>query len=180
MAATEQWQRWGRLSPGEGERERLRGGAILSADGAGSQPDSVWGRLSNSRIHHSDCRPCYWWRHESEHGGRRAVTSAVFSAENPWHLGTINVLLCIFFSVCVHTYSTAHAHYAPCHPAIRFITPDLNGTGHRSLFCLTRGHNWISFVYWAFLNTLPPHFSSNAQIRDLQTHSEEQRSFGGS
>lgn len=132
-------------------RERQRQGCTLSAVGAGSQPDSVWGCLSNSRIHHTDCRPCYWWRHKSEQESK-AATSAMFASENPWHLGIIyQVLLCCVLSVCVHTihtvlyvlyiYDTAHAHYAPSHPAIRYITHDFNTTNHCFLFCLTRERN---------------------------------------
>lgn len=112
----------------------------LSADGAGSQPDSVWGRLSNSRIHHIDCRPCHWWRHNS----------AVFIAENGGHLSSLTVLC--FMSLFAHnayniecsllyTYSRAYDHHAPCHPAIRYITHDLNTTNHCFLFCLTGEHN---------------------------------------
>lgn len=116
---------------------------ILSADGAGSQPDSVWGRLSNRRIHHSDCRPCYWWRHESEHG--EGIRQERGPSEQPWHSGTINgVLLCCtvyFFCLCALIQYCIYAHYASCHPAIRFITQDYNGTSHSFLFCLTREHN---------------------------------------
>lgn len=145
-------------------RARERRGGIqtkLSADGAGSLPDSVWGHLSNSRIHHSDCWPCYWWRHESEHGEWIRLESTElyqpFSAEKPSppHFS-------IFFSYLI-LYSSAYtrAHYAPCHPAFRFITHGFNGANHCILFCLRREHNWLLFIYWAFLNTLKP-YTSNA------------------
>lgn len=167
MVAVVRWQRWGRLSPEKGERAEVY--CLLMELAASQTPyEGVWATgefitVTAALVTDEDMN-----LNTERESGRRTGPS-----EQPWHSGTINgVLLCCTvysFGFCALIHGCIYAHYASCHPATGFITQDYNGTSHSFLFCLTREHNWISFVYWAFLNTLPPHSCANAQIRDLQT-----------
>lgn len=91
----------------------------------------------------------------------------------------------LVYFMCAHTYSTdvRSLRPPPPNPSRRHVHNSrlFNGAGHCSPPCLTWEHNWILFVYRAFLDTSPPRLPANTQSHDSQTtRSGEQCSVGGS
>lgn len=58
---------------------------------------AVWEHLGNNTIYHSNCQPCYWWRHESEHRHLKTQGTKVLIY---WPLHNISLFLCIHTVQC--------------------------------------------------------------------------------